>query len=88
MDVTAKDMRTTTRTGPMPEHLKAWGETEATWDRCDAMWTRDFEERAFAAGVTIRGCPLGRGTTVEIAMRDLVRRTNNESELKLVWKGK
>lgn len=72
-DIQIRDM------GPdVPAHYASFGWGADSWERYQAGWTMQAEDR-----LRPRGCPIGTGKTVLGAMRDLVSRTNAENRLNL-----
>lgn len=70
--------------GPdMPQHMRDWGWKESDYDRFQVSFKLTTVRRLREQGIEIRGCPLGRGRSVQEGITDLLRRTNQESGTEL-----
>lgn len=81
MIVTREDLDVRDNGPEMPKHMKEWGWQESDYDRYHASFTLQATRRIKG----IVGSPLGRGRSEQEAIKDLLLRTNAESQLKLEW---
>lgn len=83
MKITDDDLETRDNGPEMPQHMKDWGWKESDYDRFQVSFKLATTRRLSDEGIEIRGCPLGRGRTLDEAKADLIRRTNAESKTSL-----
>jgi hypothetical protein len=84
MKITKDDLEITDNGPDMPQHMRDWGWRESDYDRFNVGFKFTTVRRLRDEGVEIRGCPLGRGRTIDESIDDLIRRTNMESGTELM----